>query len=190
MYRYAYDGRGRRIGEAYFDISGKPASTPTVPFGWRYEYDERGNRSRGVKLDGNGKPYLDGRVSIIEYDRDRAGREVGRRYYGIDRAPVAAGVEARMVLSRDTLGREIGRQYFDVSGALIARPTGQAISRLEYDRMGNQTLEAYFDAKEQPVDQTQLGWQRKVTTRSETGAVLREECFYKNNTPAPCRKPG
>lgn len=181
---WAYDERGRLVGERRFGADGKLREGVDGFARVAHRYDPRRNRVETRYFGSDGAPALnhDG-VAIIKRSFDPQGRLAGERYYGVDEKPTmnARGIGGReLTWTRDGLERRL--TWLGADGRPQAGPKGWTRRLRAYDERGHLTAESWKD------DQGRLrnvGGVARVTTRHDRlGRPLEWSWFDSQGRPA------
>jgi eukaryotic-like serine/threonine-protein kinase len=125
-WRAKHDERGDEVERAFFGLDGAPVLHRDGYAGWRSRHDERGNS-----------------IELAFFGVDGTPKPTTRGGFAIRKGKV------------DDRGNETEVVYHDATGARVASIAGgNVISRWhrEYDEFDRVVREAFFDARDRPVD--------------------------------------
>lgn len=177
---YAYDDKGNRIEETYYDSNNRKYSLDdycTIT----YKYDAFNNQIQKNYKDfsGNNAP----KKVVVKSKYDAWGNEIEMAYFDSDEEKRVENMQNihRTCYGYDSLFYLNEVRYYDKNNELTGCPedTTYAIVRYVNDEFGNRTSTEYFDKNEEACDCAD-GYHRMSKTLDACGRVISEKYYGAN----------
>lgn len=157
--KYEHDAMGNITHQLFFDTEGKPTDPKTmVPEGFA-RYDIHGNRIYVAAGDGKGNiimnPLMGACIAKAKYDNN--GNRIERSYFDAKERPMLCTVGEKAHLEKytyDIRDNQTSVSLYDTAGKPMNGSNGYHRQENEYDNLGRQTVEAYFDKNGKPSGAT------------------------------------
>lgn len=182
-----YNNRNLVIEVRYYNTYGSLTEYGSSKYAiMRNEYDNKGNLIKAYCYDANKEPVLckDGWASS-SYEYDALGHVTRQLFFGLDGKPSDPSIMVpEGICQYDRNGNLIYIAAKDGSGNFIENPqTGWSICRMEYDVLGNCTLESYFDKNDNPISPNNIGFHKVLKEYDKRSNILSTAYFDINNFP-------
>jgi len=147
-WKATYDDAGNQVGQAYFDLDGKPVMIRDGLASCEMTYDGQGRTTSLRYFDTKGMPaYSRDGVSFIAYGHDPSGQINEFKYFEADGVTPALDREgvSRITRTFDADGNVVSQCYWGADGHLTRNSDGIAGFKAMFDASGNQTSVIYLN---------------------------------------------
>ena len=152
--RYAYDAKGYRVTESFFDGEGEPMYCTQGYAKSQSTYDDQGRQIRLMLFDPEGKPApaLYGACGCdVTYDENGYLQSITALDENGNAVQSDLGYVSTFYVNDDR-GNPVRSEYRDENGQLMGAEGGVAVYVYEFDGTGNQTSVSFYNSEEQPCD--------------------------------------
>ena len=183
---FDYDEYHNFLGYSFLDDAGQPMVVASYGGARQIQHvDDQGNLLQVDLLDaqGNLNPDLEYCSMVFTYDEN--GFTTSRTYLDIDGQPVLSPSQnyAQIRYVNDELGKPLELSFHDAQGNPINNAYGYAKEVTEYNAMGLEISNAYFDAEGNPADYRGYGYSAVKTGYDDRGRETFTAYFDGNGQP-------
>jgi hypothetical protein len=176
--KHQYDAKGNQVSSRYFDIDQRPTRNGSGYHAVKRRFDRTGHavEVRYFDVDDHTPMSSRGGYARLENGYDSVGHVTRQAVFGPAGEPVAIADMSHLLIKQfDTRGNLIKEERFGVHDEPVAV---QGVHRTLYsrDERGNALETRYFDAKEEPVEDSG-GCELRRFSYDADGNQTREECL-------------
>lgn len=183
---FFYDENHNFLGYSFFDGNGNPMFVASYGGAQQKQYvNDRGNLTRVELLNEQGELCTDLEYCAMAFTYDEMGYTASRTYLDAEGQPVLSPSQnyAEIRYVNDEKGNPVESTFHDAQGNLINNAHGYAKEVTQYNAMGLETCNTYFDAEGQPVDYRGYGYSSQKTDYDQRGREISIAYFDQDGQP-------